>query len=120
MERSLSQFESESSEHIVKSFLDILVLTMLYDEPMHGYKMIANIHNKFGVLLSPGTLYPLLYSLEEHNLIECRENHRKKIYYITANGKYRINQILKIYKKNIDKITRFFDENLNQVSINIV
>jgi DNA-binding PadR family transcriptional regulator len=119
VERSLSLFESELSEHIVKSFLDILVLTMLYDEPMHGYKMIASIHNEFGVLLSPGTLYPLLYGLEEHDLIECRGNHRKKTYYITANGRYRIVQILKIYKKSIDKITRFFDENLSRVSGNV-
>lgn len=115
----MSQFESEIIEHIVKSFLDILVLTMLYDEPMHGYKMIASIHNEFGVLLSPGALYPLLYGLEEHDLIECRGNHRKKTYYITDDGQYRIVQTLKIYKKNIDKITRFFYENLSQVSVNI-
>jgi len=32
------------SESLVKSFLDIIVLSMLNGEPSHGYKIIADLH----------------------------------------------------------------------------
>ena len=45
-------------------------MTVLNDTPTHGYEIIAIVHKEFGVLLSPGTLYPLIHSLEAQGLIE--------------------------------------------------
>ncbi len=61
--------EIDVNSHLVKTFLNIIVLTMLQKEPSHGYTLITDIHKKFDVLLSLGTLYPLLYSLEKKKLI---------------------------------------------------
>ena len=41
----------------VKSFMDLLILSELRNGPMSGYDAIGYIHNKFGVLLSSGTIY---------------------------------------------------------------
>lgn len=104
--------EDELLESLVKSFLDIIVLAMLNGEPVHGYRIIADLHRTFGVLLSPGTLYPLLYHLEKEKLIEVREIKRKKIYTVTPHGRIRVSTINELYKKNSEKIFRFIDWNL--------
>jgi len=60
---------------------------MLNGEPTYGYKIIAAIHKEFGVLLSPGSLYPLLHSLEDSKLIESRFYKGKIVYQATPKGK---------------------------------
>lgn len=64
--------EKRLVERHVKAFLDILVLAMLNGEPTYGYKLISAVHSEFGVLLSPGSLYPLLHSLEDDKMIESQ------------------------------------------------
>jgi hypothetical protein len=52
-------------ESIVKSFMDIIVLKRLeHEHPMSGYDAINYFHKKFQMLLSPGIVYSVLYSLE--------------------------------------------------------
>ena len=65
-------------ERIIKSFMDIIVLSELRNGPMSGYDVISYIHNKFRILVSSGTVYSLLYSLERDGLIEGRWSERKK------------------------------------------
>ena len=98
--------------NLVKSFLDVIVLAMLNGKPTHGYKIIADLHRTFGVLLSPGTLYPLLYNLEAKKLVEVKEVKRKKLYRLTPMGRERVFKIIRSYKKNSEKIFRFIDKNL--------
>ena len=57
-------------ERIIKNFMDIIVLTELRRGSMSGYDVISFIHNKFHLLVSSGTVYSLLYSLERNGLIE--------------------------------------------------
>jgi len=73
-------------EKFVKAFLDILVLATLNNGPQCGYEILARIHEKLGVLISPGTLYPMLHVLEEKGIIESRSNNRKKDYVLTRKG----------------------------------
>ncbi len=74
------------SERQVKAFLDLLVLALLEDRPQCGYDILAIIHRKFNVLLSPGTLYPLLYALEKQGFVENRAYNRRKNYVISKKG----------------------------------
>jgi DNA-binding PadR family transcriptional regulator len=73
-------------EKFVKTFLDILVLTVLNNGALCGYEILAQIHEKLNVLISPGTLYPLLHMLEKKGIIESRPNNRKKDYELTRKG----------------------------------
>lgn len=99
---------------MVKSFLDILVLAMLNGKSRHGYKIIADIHKTFGVLLSPGTLYPLLYRLEAEKLVNVKEVKRRKLYKLTPKGRKTVSQINTLYKKNSQRIFRFIEQNLTE------
>ncbi len=63
--------------------MDILILTKLQDTSLSGYDIIGYIHRKYGVLISPGTIYSLLYTLERRGLIEGQTYNRKRMYSLT-------------------------------------
>ena len=81
-------------ERIIKNFMDIIILAELRNSPMSGYDVIAFIHNKFRLLVSSGTVYSLLYSLERNGLIQGRWNERKRVYTLTPKGEKTIKTIL--------------------------
>ena len=89
-----SQVLKKIHRRIVKSFMDILILAELQNAPMSGYDAIAFIHNKFGILVSSGTVYSLLYSLERDGLIKGMWAKRKRVYELTEKGERTINIVL--------------------------
>jgi len=93
--------DKEIKDHIVKSFLDLIVLSMLKNNPTHGYGIMEYIYKKYDVLLSPGTLYPLLYSLEREGMITIEKEGRKKNYHLTIFGESQTEKILKLYSTNL-------------------
>jgi len=93
--RSLeSEVLKRMHRRMVKSFMDILILAELKNSPMSGYDVIAYIHNKFGILVSSGTVYSLLYSMERDNLIRGIWAKRKRVYELTEKGERNIEAIL--------------------------
>jgi DNA-binding PadR family transcriptional regulator len=80
---------------IVKSFMDVLVLAELKNgHPMSGYDIIGYIPDRFGILVSSGTVYSLLYSMERDGLIEGKWAKRKRVYTLTEKGDKEIEAIL--------------------------
>ena len=70
----------------IKTFMDMLILTELQEEPLSGYDVISIIHKKFDVLVSSGTVYSLLYSLERKGLVTADMDQRKRVYTLTSKG----------------------------------
>jgi len=81
-------------ERIIKNFLDIIILSELRNVPMSGYDVISFIHNKYNLLVSSGTVYSLLYSLERNELISGAWNERKRVYKLTEKGRKTVETIL--------------------------
>lgn len=71
---------------VIKNFMDILILTELKKESLSGYDVMGLIHKKFDVLISSGTVYSLLYSLERQGLIKGVQNQRTRTYELTEKG----------------------------------
>ncbi len=71
---------------LIKRFLDIFLLIELMDAPLSGYDLISIIHNKFNILVSSGTMYSLLYSLERDGLIQGSWEQRRRVYTLTDIG----------------------------------
>lgn len=62
--------EERFARQLKKGVLEMLVLRLLADEPGHGYALIARLRESGGLLdLKEGTLYPILYRLEEEGCI---------------------------------------------------
>src|SRR4030042_2746970 len=73
-------------ERIIKNFMDIIIMTELRNGSLSGYDVISYIHNKFNLLVSSGTVYSLLYSLERNSLVEGVWEERKRVYKLTEKG----------------------------------
>lgn len=76
-----------------KGSAELLVLSLLEDEPRHGYEISKLIQIRSGGVLRfhVTSLYPLLYRLEEKNWIQGRwvekaEQRRRRYYELTAEG----------------------------------
>jgi len=94
-------------ERIIKNFIDIIIMAELLNGPLSGCDLISYIHNKFNLLVSSGTVYSLMYSLERNGLVEGTWDERKRTYKLTDKGKKTIETILnandkiKIFVANI-------------------
>jgi DNA-binding PadR family transcriptional regulator len=106
---SASALEELIVERYVKTSLDIVVLAILNGKPTYGYKIIAAVHKEFGILLSPGSLYPLLHSLEEKRFIESRFEGGKIVYMATPSGKRRFQNAFEAYKRAVCTFERFIE-----------
>ena len=86
----------EVRERCVKSFLDVIIASILANKPSWGYEIIANIHEKLHILLSPGAIYPVLYSMERKGLIVKHNGDgvRKRFYEITEEGRRWLREML--------------------------
>ncbi len=99
----------KTHERIIKSFMDVIVMAELLKSPLSGYDVISYIHNKFNILVSSGTVYSLMYSLERNGLVEGNWDERKRTYKLTNKGKKTIETILNAN----DKIKLFISNILN-------
>ena len=84
---------------IPQGTLDLMILTILTREPMHGYgisqRLAALSHDSFQV--NPGSLFPSLYALEQDGKLKAEwrasENNRNAKYYkLTASGRKQLGQ----------------------------
>jgi DNA-binding PadR family transcriptional regulator len=78
----------------IKNFMDVLVLAELKNHPMSGYDIIRFIYEKFGVLVSSGTVYSRLYTLERNGWIKGISTKRKRVYALSEESDENIGPIL--------------------------
>jgi DNA-binding PadR family transcriptional regulator len=86
-------------ERMIKNFMDVIIMTELRSGPLSGYDVISFINAKFNVLMSSGTVYSLLYSLERNGLVEGVWKERKRTYKLTDKGEETIATILGAQEK---------------------
>ncbi len=69
--------------------LRLYLLSILAEQPMHGYELIQALGNRFGGTYVPsaGTIYPRLGKLEEEGLVTKSTDGRKTVYEITDAGR---------------------------------
>lgn len=87
-------YEDTSVERFVKDYLDIVVLALIASKPRCGIDIQDIVHRKFNVLLSPGTIYPLLHRLKKEGLLECECGIKKKVYKPAKGNEMNIQRIL--------------------------
>ena len=102
-EKSEARIIKKMHERVIKTFMDTIIMSELQNGPISGYDAISFIHNKFGFLVSSGTVYSLLYSLERNNLVSGEWIERKRVYKLTEKGSKTIRTIL----SSNDKINSF-------------
>jgi PadR family transcriptional regulator PadR len=82
--------QKEAQTKLMKGLLDLVVLQLLNQQPMHGYQIITRIRKSFGVYFGPSTIYPLLGTLEKKGYVDSQWNmdtdRPRKVYNLTNDG----------------------------------
>jgi len=89
---------------LVKNFFDILILSELKKTTLSGYDIIGLINEKYDIVMSCGTIYSQLYSLERKGIIKGIQTTKKRIYNITEKGQKDIESISQVRDKIEDLI----------------
>jgi len=96
-------FIQDMKRRFVKSFLDMIILKLIQDEPIWGYKILKETKELYHVKLRHGALYPLLNMLEMNGYVKSKQELHKgrirKVYEITRKG----TQLLSTYQNFLEK-----------------
>lgn len=100
-----------------KGVLDMLVLKLVESETKYGYQIIQEMKEKGGevFLLKDGTLYPILYRLEEDGLVISRwsgaegKQMARKYYEITENGRKALCEMKTVWGYINDGISKIME-----------
>ncbi|RNE67339.1 PadR family transcriptional regulator [Cryobacterium tepidiphilum] len=96
--------------------LRLYLLSLLAEQPRHGYELIQALSDRFGGTYSPsaGTIYPRLAKLEEDGLVQKAADGRKTVYDITDAGRAELNaregDLTMIENEMSDSVRRLADE----------
>lgn len=105
-----------------KGVLDMLVLKLLEENDKYGYQIIQELKEKSNdrFLLKEGTLYPILYRLEDDHYVESRwsEVQGKKVprkyYILTEEGRTALREIKALWMDITQNAFRIMEENKNE------
>lgn len=96
---------------IPQGTLELMILTILLREPMHGYgisqRMSALSRDVFQV--NPGSLFPTLYRLEQDGKLKAEwastENNRQaKFYKLTAAGRRQLDEHRRRFQRTMGAV----------------
>lgn len=106
---------SKYERQMKKGVLEMLILKLLEQREKYGYQLISELKEKSGELftLKEGTLYPVLYRLEDDGLVISRWSEPKgrevsrKYYGITDKGR----QVM----KELDELWNRFSTSVKEI-----
>lgn len=102
------------------SWLQLIVLRIIYEQPLHGYKLLEAINTLLAGRrkLKLGSLYTMLRRMERANLLDSTWEQRsngldRRIYTLTENGIDTLNrgkQMVEDQRKILDEMTTFYNQ----------
>ena len=86
--------------------LELILLRLLEERPKYGYELVRELQSGDDIQIKEGTVYPVLYRLEERGLVapEWQARSRgvpRKYYQLTAQGRSRLQELLLEWKAYI-------------------
>ena len=98
--------ESDGKLNIPQGTLDLMILTIVRREPLHGYGIAQRLKalTQGTFQINPGSLFPSLYRLEQDGKLKAEwgateNNRRAKYYRLTASGRRQLEQQLERWNK---------------------
>jgi len=93
--KMINNYQKEIQTKLTKGLLDMIILQLLDEQPMHGYQIIQKVRKTFGVYFGPSTVYPLLSTLEKKGYLKSIWNmdseRPRKVYQLTKEGETVLN-----------------------------
>lgn len=107
------EYRKKFTERIIKSNRDVFIMVSLLRNQMCGYDIIKDVFSKCDVFLSQGTVYPILYTLEEEGLIYAeysKGDMRAKKYSLTAQGREIAEKIIEDFSEALEHVSTLLKE----------
>ena len=110
--------EDRLIQQLKKGVLEMLVLELICKKPTYGYELMTELkeHSSDLFTLREGTLYPILYRLEDDGMITASWSHGagrttpKKIYIATEKGQQERHRRSSIWNSFYQAVNRFYEE----------
>ena len=109
-----------------KGSLEMILLCLLGRKETYGYEIITELNNNGAAVLGyakEGTVYPILYRLQQAGLIQCRiapaaaNGGSKKYYSLTPKGKETLNELIAFWGKYTECVDSFIGEDLRMEAL---
>lgn len=100
-----------------KGVLEMLVLKLLEQNPKYGYQLINELRDMSGgmITLKEGTLYPILYRLEDEALVESSWSEPKgkevsrKYYAVTEKGRRTLIELYSLWSNFAGQVKQIME-----------
>jgi PadR family transcriptional regulator PadR len=96
--------------------LELLLLRLVRERRSYGYELASDLHDRSGgwIDLKEGTLYPVLYRLEDQALIVAEWDQPargvpRKYYKITAKGRKRLDELTESWRAWVRVVNEVLD-----------
>jgi DNA-binding PadR family transcriptional regulator len=87
-------------KHIeMKGFLSLFILHELDGNSLSGDELARIVGGRKNTTLTPGTIYPALKRLRRQKLVQYRRNGRKKMYFLTIQGKSELKALYFVFNE---------------------
>ena len=112
--------EDRLLQQLKKGVLEMLVLEIICREPTYGYELMAKlkVHSNDLFTLKEGTLYPILYRLEDEGMIAASwsegtgKTAPKKMYKATEKGQAERQRRYGVWKNFSRTVDGFYQEEI--------
>ena len=109
--------EDRFSQQLKKGVLEMLVLRMICQKPTSGYELLLSLKDQSGgrFTLKEGTLYPILYRLEDEGMIRAKWSQGegrvapKKMYEATPAGREENERRRLVWQEFTGTVTAFLE-----------
>lgn len=111
--------ENKYIQQFKKGSLEMILLCLIAKKETYGYEIITELNNKGAAVLGyakEGTIYPILYRLEDAGLIQCRiapalsNGGVKKFYSITDKGNDTLSELIDYWDKYVLCVNDFITD----------
>ncbi len=119
--------DSKYVQQFKKGSLEMILLCLIAKKETYGYEIITELNDNGAAVLGyakEGTVYPILYRLQEAELIKCRiapavaNGGSKKYYSITEKGQETLTELIDFWKRYTVCVNSFIgDGDFSEVSI---
>lgn len=101
-------------EQLRRGSLDLAILLSVSSGPRYGLAIIQHLEAFTDLVVTEGTIYPILGRLTREGLLEAQwvegeAPHARKYYRLTRAGAKRLDQMKKEWRLFVDKIGRLID-----------
>ncbi|MBS7657069.1 PadR family transcriptional regulator [Candidatus Bathyarchaeota archaeon] len=106
----MTDVEEDFVKATIRGFSRAIILWIISQRPMSGYKMVEEMKRLTERDFSSGVIYPLLYELENKKLISGKwvqkGRRRIKYYSITEEGTKLLNNLRELFEKPVREVLK--------------